>query len=141
MCLLSKPATEAGFKSKHTESRLSSRWDAQYTKTTPNGRPGSLMHQARGDHRRLNPRNKQLRGERVGKAQGSVLSSDSRTVELPDHYKGRLRRGLMEGGEKRAFIISQSGGIKGVRGREGICHSHYEWVGGSLCPPPPIKFT
>ena len=28
VCLLSKPATVAGFKSKHTESRLSSRWDA-----------------------------------------------------------------------------------------------------------------
>ena len=28
VCLLLKPATVAGFKSKHTESRLSSRWDA-----------------------------------------------------------------------------------------------------------------
>ena len=28
VCLLLKPATVAGFESKHTESRLSSRWDA-----------------------------------------------------------------------------------------------------------------
>ena len=29
VCLLSKPATVAGFTSKHTESRLSSGWDGQ----------------------------------------------------------------------------------------------------------------